>query len=315
MGSKLSLLVAVGGGKGGVGKSLVAANLAIACARLGLRVVAVDADLGAANLHTMFAIDRPKANLQALVTGRVRSLEEVVEPTSVPRLFLVPGSGGEEGASSIKHAQKLKLIRHIHSLEADVIVIDCGAGVSHTALDFFAMADWRLLVVTPQLVSLHNAYAFLKGAVFRSFRQLTLNARERDCLSAAIEGGAGERVDALLQRVRGQEPELALAMRHCLRHFGAAVVGNQTDGSKPSAALQAFTRMARDFLQLDVPILGNIARTDRLHHSVTQRKPFLAHSLASVEAKTFFHISEQLLALDVGRLRHERIRRPSTDRP
>ena len=97
--------ISVGGGKGGVGKSVVAANLGVAIADLGFRTVIIDADLGAANQHTLFGIDRPGQSLQAFLDKDVRSLEEIASPTGAPRLFLVPGIGAVPGAANLNHAQ------------------------------------------------------------------------------------------------------------------------------------------------------------------------------------------------------------------
>lgn len=131
-GKRTAVTVAIAGGKGGVGKSVIAANLAISLARFGQRIVIVDADLGSANQHTLFGVDRPGYTLQALVEGRISSLEQAVVPTIAPRVALVPGSGAVVGAANIGHARKVKLIRHIAAIDADVVIIDCGAGTDTT---------------------------------------------------------------------------------------------------------------------------------------------------------------------------------------
>src|SRR5204862_3174172 len=124
-------IVAVGGGKGGVGKSLVAANLAVALADSGRRVVLVDADLGAANQHTLFGIDQSNSGIQQLLAHEVKHLDDVAIPTAVPNLRIVVGSGAVPGAANINHGQKQKLLRHIRGLDADLVVVDVGAGTSH----------------------------------------------------------------------------------------------------------------------------------------------------------------------------------------
>src|SRR5215471_12704007 len=100
------LVVAVGGGKGGIGKSVISANLAVALAKQGAQVVAVDADLGSANLHTLFGIDHPDASIQALIDGRVQRLDELAIGTDVPRLRLIAGSVAVPGAANLQHARK-----------------------------------------------------------------------------------------------------------------------------------------------------------------------------------------------------------------
>ena len=163
--NKQAVRIGVGGGKGGVGKSVLAANLAVASAELGFRTVLVDCDLGAANQHTLFGIDRPVSTLQTFLEREVSSLEEVTAATGVARLFLIPGVGAVPGAANLPHARKLKVLRHLSKLDADVVILDVGAGVSFNTLDFYELADLRLVVTTPQLPSLQNAYCFLKAAL------------------------------------------------------------------------------------------------------------------------------------------------------
>jgi flagellar biosynthesis protein FlhG len=139
------LSVAIGGGKGGVGKSVVALNLALSIAKLGARVIVVDADLGSANLHTMLGIDRPGLTLQALLDGRVKDLSEVVLPTGYANLQLVPGSVAVPGAANLHHGRKQKLLRQLEQLDCEIVVIDCGAGIHFNTVDLFTAADMQLL--------------------------------------------------------------------------------------------------------------------------------------------------------------------------
>ena len=117
-------ILSVGGGKGGVGKSVIAANLAVDMARAGAKTILVDADLGAANLHTLFDLRRAGRTLNELFTHEIESLEEAMVDVGVPNLRLIPGSSATAGAANLKHAQKLKLVRQLQGLEADVVIID-----------------------------------------------------------------------------------------------------------------------------------------------------------------------------------------------
>src|SRR6185295_6844890 len=98
-------IVAFGGGKGGVGKSLLCANVGIYLAQLGKRVVLLDADLGGANLHTFVGIDRPAVTLGAFFGRRVARIEEVVVPTRVANLGLLSGEGEPLGAANSRPEQ------------------------------------------------------------------------------------------------------------------------------------------------------------------------------------------------------------------
>src|SRR3569833_2571519 len=97
--ARVGRIVAVGGGKGGVGKSLVSTNLAVALARTGAKVVMLDADLGAPNLHTMFGIMRPQRTVEDFLSGRSATLDEVALATPIPGLRLIAGAEGARGAA------------------------------------------------------------------------------------------------------------------------------------------------------------------------------------------------------------------------
>ena len=259
------LRVAVGGGKGGVGKSVVAANLACAMADLGFRTILVDADLGSANQHTLFGIDRPGLTLQALVDRKIDTLEQAVTATKYGRLFLVPGSGAVVGAANVAHAQKLKLIRHIAKLDADAIVIDCGAGTSYNVVDLFAAADVKLLVASPQLTSLQNAYAFVKSAVYRSMMARAINPARKDLLATATDRSETERVRGLVDRVATDDWTFADELARVVDTFEAKVVGNQLDTPKQEGVLHAFSRMMTDFLALEAPVTTSLPFSGAIH--------------------------------------------------
>ena len=303
------LVLAVGGGKGGVGKSLISSNLGIAMAKLGFRVVLIDADLGAANLHTLFGIDRPSHTLGALFDRDIDTLEEAVMPTEVSRLFLVAGTGATFGSANIGHARKQKLIRNIKAIDSDVVLIDVGAGSSYNVVDLYDVADERLVVVTPQLTSMQNAYAFLKSAVFRSFREVCQNQAESEALKQALGGGGEtERVKDMLRTLLESDPALAAAIRQSLDAFSARIVGNQVETSAQGKAFKRLARMFYDFLSLSVPVQQTFPYSGQLHVSVTRRQPFLARTSSGPVATAFMKLAEDLLTADVSTLRDARRR-------
>ena len=106
-------VIAIGGGKGGIGKSLIAANMGVHLVGTGKRVVLVDADLGGANLHTCLGIRPPEITLSDFVNRKVDSLEDVVSETGIPGLGLISGALDLLGAANPKYTQKLRLLREI----------------------------------------------------------------------------------------------------------------------------------------------------------------------------------------------------------
>ena len=274
-------------------------------AKLGARVVAVDADLGSANLHTMLGIDHPQQTLQALLDGRISNLSDACVATAFENLSLIAGSVAVPGAANLQHARKLKLMRHIAKLNADVVVVDCGAGIHFNVVDFFAAADVRLLVAPAQLVSLQNAYGFLKATVYRMLRQCAHELGKVQLFEQASDHTEVETVRQLVDRIAQQDEALATELRVLLTTMRFGLLGNQLVDSREQNALHALSRMVSDFLTLQVPVLGGLLRKDRIHAAVTRRRPFIIDG-TDAESLLLLKIAERYLTMQ--RSAHDRPR-------
>ena len=185
---------AVGGGKGGIGKSLITGNIGITLARLKKRVLLVDADLGGANLHTTLGIGVPEMTLSDFLNRRVETIQEVIIKTSIPNLSLVSGAQDFLDAANPNFAQKARLLRHLETLDADYILLDLGAGTSFNILDFFLFADHGILVVLPEPTAIENAYRFIKSAFYRRFKKVVTAYSKFYAHDEKSEAKAGDRV-------------------------------------------------------------------------------------------------------------------------
>jgi flagellar biosynthesis protein FlhG len=290
-------IIAVGGGKGGVGKSLVAANLAVALAQAGQRVILVDADLGSANQHTLFGISRPMEGLAAVLDGRAASLGATLCATEVPGLSLVAGTFATMGAANITHAEKKKLLRKVSELDADVLVVDVGAGVSFNVLDFFDLGHQRVVVVTPQLTSIQNAYSFLKSSVIRVLGQRSGRDEPVELLDSCMGDPASEtgRVGDMIARIRAQDPAFARAVEQRLAEMRVYLVGNQVFEPGEANIFASVARMMQDYLSVSVTVLGHLRASRAVHDSVARRRPHLVLS-SDATAVTLRNMAAALLA-------------------
>jgi flagellar biosynthesis protein FlhG len=268
-------------------------------AQNGSRVVLVDCDLGAANQHVLFGIDRPVAGLQALIDRKIETLEEALTPTPLPNLHLVAGTGAAVGAANITHGEKQRIMKRIRALDADVVIVDVGAGVSFNVLDFFELGSQRLLVVTPQVTSIQTAYSFLKGAVLRTLRHAAEKTSELELLEPAIASKENEKVSRLLTRLREENPEFGESVFRILARFGAQIVGNQVTEPNQAGIFHAVSRMIHDFLGISVPILGYVGISRRIRESINQRRPMLLGNQIDENTKVFRQMAEMLLLEDV----------------
>ena len=168
---------ALASGKGGVGKSLLAANLACLLAESEWPTTAVDLDLHGANLHTLLGVGRPEIGVSEVLCGE-RSVQEVRKPHSVPGLSYIGGHG--ERAEHTTHEGRSGLVAQLSQLSDKAVILDLGTGTADSVLDFFVAADVPLLIVTPEPASVENAYRFL--------RSVYLYLLEKDARKRGVEG-------------------------------------------------------------------------------------------------------------------------------
>ena len=166
-------ILAVGGGKGGAGKSVFSTIMAFWLARIGHRTVLMDVDLGGANLHTLLGIKSPDRTLNDFITRKFGELEDICIDTSEKNLRLISGASDVLSLANPHFSQKIKLMTHLSRLDADYVVLDLGAGTSFNVLDFFLIAHKKLVVLTPEPTSIQNAYIFVRNAVYRKLSRLS----------------------------------------------------------------------------------------------------------------------------------------------
>jgi len=155
------LTVAVTGGKGGVGKTSIAVNLATACAANGKRVLLLDGDLGLANVDVFLGLS-PRYTLAHVLNGE-RTLEEVIVDT--PQGFqIVPAASGVAAMANMGVAEHIGLVRAFGSLaqNLDMLIVDTAAGLSHSVMQFSQATQHVLVVICDEPASITDAYALVK---------------------------------------------------------------------------------------------------------------------------------------------------------
>jgi flagellar biosynthesis protein FlhG len=223
----------LGGGKGGIGKSLLTGSLGWQLARMGKRVVLVDADLGGANLHTCLGLPAPTLTMGDFIRRRVDTIEEVAQETGCPGLRLISGASDFLSAANIKHQQKVRVLNRIRALDVDIVLIDLGAGTSFNILDFFLISDVGMLAVVPEPTSIENSYRFIKSALYRRLRELAPTAGVREIVEGALDQknpwGIKSPLD-LLATVEREAPGQSEVLKEAIAGFNPRFVVNQVRG-------------------------------------------------------------------------------------
>lgn len=160
-------IIPIASGKGGVGKSFVAANLSIALAELGKKVIVADLDFGGSNLHTCLGIKNINPGIGDFIRARYSKLENLLVETEYENLKFLAGDVRSPFLANMHHAQKLRLISNLKQLECEYLILDLGSGSTYNTLDFFGITQLGMIITTTEHTSTMNMLTFIKLLAFR----------------------------------------------------------------------------------------------------------------------------------------------------
>ena len=289
---------AIGGGKGGTGKTFLAASLGIQLTRLGFQTVIVDADLGGANLHTCLGVKSPKSTIADFISRDISSLSELVLETPFEGLHLISAARDVFEIANPTFQQKERLIRQIKSLPFDFILIDVGGGSSFNVVDFFLCADTGITVACPEPTSIENAYRFLKSALLRKLYRTTDGRHLKETVRVALSDANGKEIKTIhdfIQQIRPYNGLVAGRLELALSEFQPYLILNQSRNEDDALLGQSVEDIARKYLGVSLSFLGAIPYDERVHFSVKRFKPLLTEYPASHAASSIESITNVLL--------------------
>jgi len=290
-------LVAVGGGKGGVGKTFVVANLAAALARAGHAVVVVDADLDGANLHTALGVSTPRASLADYVARREDDIGKLVSDTAIPNLRLIAGTQGNLGEAQPDAERRERLMDGLVRLPARFVLVDLGAGHQPALVDYFIAADDGIVVLTPEPTSVENAYGFLRAAFYRRMHDVLKHPAVRRVIDEAMdqrnERGIRTPMD-LLREVQAIDAAAGGAFVAAVSRFRPSLVVNEVRTADEIKLGFAVRSVCRKYFGIDAEYLGYVNHDDDARRSVLARRPLVELTPGSDAAVYLERIARKL---------------------
>lgn len=275
----MNTIIPVASGKGGVGKTVLSANLGLALAARGKTTVLIDVDLGGSNLHTVLGVNNRHDGIGDFVYSRDRELTvgSLVIPTGHDRLFLVPGDCLVPGTANLPSFRKKKLQSDLHSLVADFVLADLSSGSSYNTVDFFLMSKAGIVVITPETTSILNAYSFLKTAVWRLlYRSFPSKSEQRELIDQFMTGRierSASPVQTLLEMIETVDDRSAAHAREQLRDFTPRIVINEGRHETDFRIAAKLREVAVRNLGIHVEFIGFLPHDERVSLSVLTRRP------------------------------------------
>ncbi len=281
-------IFAVGGAKGGVGKSLMAANLGVYLAGHGHRTVIIDLDLGAANLHLYLGLWALEHRVNDFLDKKVEALESITVATEYGP-SLIGGGSSRLGSANLPFARKLKLMRAIRKIDADYIILDLGADTSYNILDFFLLADCGLVMTTCDPAAYLDAYTFIKMALYRRLARLfgvesVYRKFKDEELQAVIQAFVSQNgpdtqrhITDLMDQISKYAPQRKYLVQEAIAGFQPNLIVNMVENKEEANALiHRMQAVSERMLSVHIDCLGTIPADRQIAKSTHDLTPEVA---------------------------------------
>jgi flagellar biosynthesis protein FlhG len=291
-------IIPIASGKGGVGKSLLSANLAITLGQAGKKVILADLDLGASNLHLVIGQFNAKKGIGTFITGESK-FEDIIQPTEYENVSFIAGDSEIPGLSSLKIFQKNTLIKKFRSLDCDYLIIDLGAGTHLTILDLFLLSPQGIVVTAPTVTATLNGYLFLKNAVFRlmatSFKKDSEASKYLEKLKSDSASLQRLYIPKLIEALREVDPENTAVFEQKMKQFHPRLVMNMIDEPKDADKALKIRHSCQQYLGLDVESLGVMYRDTLQDKALSSRLPVIVYKPNAVISQAIYRVAEKVL--------------------
>ena len=272
-------IIAVGGGKGGIGKSIVCTNLAIGMALSGQKVILMDTDFGASNLHALLGINNPAHGFQDFFNEEISNKQSLLIDTGISNLKFVSGAGDNPGSANINSEKINTIISFVKNLEASTIFLDLGPGINYNVIDFFNISTQNVTLTTPEMTSVMKTFSFLRSALFR---KISLAFKDNPDIQKLVDHSNPENADIetyttslLRKRFKETFPDHLEEFNNIVKDFTPGLVVNRVRSKKDLLTGDNLIKIVKKFLEVETTYLGYIIESDRVRDSVDEMIPFL----------------------------------------
>jgi flagellar biosynthesis protein FlhG len=292
-------ITAIIGPKGGVGKSTISVNLAIALSQMGKKVVTVDLDLGASNLHAIFGMRGSPHTLNDFIQNKVKNLTDIILNTNIDNVGIICG-GDAPGITNMPYQKKMKLIRHLSTIDCDFVLLDLAPGASYNVVDFSIIAQKTLLVTTAEVPSLLNVYSFIKSAVFR---RLTFFFKHNKCfellelLDKAKEPDTHphlKTMEGFFREARQTNSTVTDSAKKILSSLKPLVVVNRVRTGKDARAGNVIQNLLKEYLSIESAVIMTIRDDDAVGNAIAKLSPIMIETPNSPFSQDIQEIASRL---------------------
>lgn len=295
-----AMIIPIASGKGGVGKSVLTANLAIALAQAGHSTVAIDLDLGGSNLYSLLELENVHPGIaDYLNIKKSGPLSDYLVQTGFRNLQFLAGDSRMAFMANIPHLQKVKLLKEIKAIEADYILLDLGAGTTFNTLDFFGLSHHGLIVTTFEKPSVLNTLSFIKNFMFR----FILAEAKSDKAAVALLNKAYKAstvaqplfVSHIIELLANKNQTLAAAIEKKCSVFHPRLIFNKGNTPDDLDILSHIDKAIKSTLSLEASYFGFVFSDTSVERSIRANRALMAHSPDGLAAKSISSIAQRII--------------------
>jgi flagellar biosynthesis protein FlhG len=292
-------VIAVGGGKAGIGKSTFVANLGVSMAKRGKNVVVIDADTGATNLHNILGVRSPEKTLDDFLNNRQTDLAAALVDTAYSNLRLLSSASDVLSLASPNYSERQRLLRAIQKLKTDAIIFDISAGTNQRATDFFSLAPIGIILIEPIPTSLETTYSFIKNLLVRGLLRRFYHDKE---ITAFIQKSVSQSTKKkphfsdLLVKLEKKSPGKVSAYRQLFLEgvCRMSIVVNSVKSPDQNATGDKFVRLIKRDLALNMEVLGTLSFEAAMDDALINHLPFVIKYPDSSYAKKMSDIVSRI---------------------
>ncbi len=297
--ARVPRIISIGGGKGGVGKTLVATMLGICLGEAEKKVIIVDADFSGANLHACLGAYDAQTTLQRYMERQSADLNDVAIETAFKNLRIITGMPGPYASAQIRYWEKQKLLRNLKKLLADYVILDLGPGSFYTNVDFFLSSDDKVIVSTADPLAMYDAYGFLRVALFRRLQKTfhswpEILRRLQECGDLA-KGNKARSLRIVLENSPDIPPSCRELAEKQVASFRPKIVINlvrETDNRKEMDALRL---VSKNLLGIDIDFWGQIRFDSAVVAAIKSMQPEMLLAPKGMALNDVHQLAQRLL--------------------
>ena len=295
-------IIPIGGGKGGIGKRVVSTNLAVGIALSGQKVVLMDGDFGASNLHALLGISHPLYGFQDLFVNN-KSPDSLLIETGISNLKFISSAGDNPGSANIDSERVKKIISFIKKLDADTVILDLGPGTSFNVLDFFNISSQGIVMSSPETTSVMKTFSFIRSALFR---RMSRQLKNLSALQKLVDHSKPSKTDletytvaTLRENIKKVDETQIEKLDEIINEFKPTIIINRVRSKKDLLAGNNLVNLVKTYLEIELKYIGYIVESDGVRESAEDMVPFLIKNPQSKPSENLQQIIGTLTNTDL----------------